>query len=143
MYALLEKAYMDEKGKKVPTLPTWLLPTQVRIIPVSEKHHKFSEEIANEIEKENIRVDIDDRNLTVEKKVRYGELEWVPYSIVVGEREIKSKTVPVRNRLTGEVKQMKIEELIKMIKKELSGKPFRNSSLSKFLTKRPKFVAWA
>jgi len=143
MYALLEKAYMDEQKKKVPKLPTWLSPTQVRIMPLSEKHHRYSEEIANEIEKENIRVDIDDRNLTVEKKVRYGELEWVPYSIVIGEREKESKIFPIRIRETGEVKKMKIEEFIKMVKKEMVGKPFRNLSLSKFLTKRPKFVASA
>jgi len=141
MYALLEKAYMNEKMKKPPEIPTWLSPTQVRIIPVSEKHHKFSEKIANEIEKENIRVDIDDRSLTVEKKVRYGELEWIPYSIVVGEKEIKSKIFPIRIRKSGVVKKMKIEEFIKMIKKEMVGKPFKKLSLSKFLTKRPKFVS--
>jgi threonyl-tRNA synthetase len=143
MYALLEKAYMNEKQKKVPKLPTWLSPTQVRVIPLSEKYQKYSEEIMNEIEKENIRVDIDDRSLTVENKVRYGELEWVPFSIVVGQREIDSKIFPIRIRETGEVKKMKIEEFIKMIKKEMVGKPFRNLTLPKFLTKRPKFVASA
>lgn len=143
MYALLEKAYMDEKRKKVPRLPTWLSPVQVRVIPLSEKYQKFSEEIANEIEKENIRVDVDDRSLTVQNKVRYGELEWVPFSIVVGQKEIDSKTFPIRIRETGEVKKMKIEEFIKIVKKEMVGKPFRNLTLPKFLTKRPKFVASA
>jgi len=143
MYALLEKAYMNEQRKKVPSIPVWLSPTQVRVIPLSEKYLKYSEEIANEIEKENIRVDVDDRSLTVPNKVRYGELEWIPFSIVVGEREIQSKLFPLRIRETGEVKKMKIEELIKMIKKETVGKPFKKSSLPKFLTKRPKFVASA
>jgi threonyl-tRNA synthetase len=142
IYALLEKAYMNEKMKKIPDIPVWLSPTQVRVIPVSEKHHEFSEEIADEIEKESIRVDIDDRNLTVEKKVRSGELEWIPYSIVVGEKEIQSKIFPIRIRKIGEVKKMKIEEFIKMMKKEMVGKPFKKLSLSKFLTKRPKFVSW-
>jgi len=142
MYALLEKAYMDEKRKKVPRLPTWLSPTQVRIVPVSEKYYKFSEEIASKIEKESIRVDIDDRNLTVEKKVRSGELEWVPFIIVVGEREMKSKSFPVRIRESGTVKKMKIEQFVKLIKKEIEGKPFRQLSLPKYLTKRPQFVAW-
>jgi threonyl-tRNA synthetase len=143
MYALLEKAYMDEKRKKVPRLPTWLSPVQVRVIPLSEKYQKFSEEIANEIEKENIRVDVDDRSLTVQNKVRYGELEWVPFSIVVGQKEIDSKTFPIRIRETGEVKKMKIEEFIKIVKKEMIGKPLKNLTLPKFLTKRPKFVASA
>jgi threonyl-tRNA synthetase len=143
MYALLEKTYMGQKKNKVPMFPVWLSPTQVRIMPLSEKHLKFSEEIANEIEKEDIRVDIDDRNLTVENKVRYGELEWVPYSIVVGGKEIESKMFPIRIRETGEVKKMKIEEFIKIVKNEMVGKPFRNLNLPKFLSKRPKFVASA
>jgi threonyl-tRNA synthetase len=141
MYALLEKAYMDKKKNKIPKIPNWLAPTQVRLIPVSEKYHEFSEKIANRIEKEKIRVDIDDRNLTVEKKIRYGELEWVPYIIVVGEKEIKSKVFPVRIRESSIVKKMKIKEFIEMVKKEMKDKPFMKLSLSKFLSKRPKFVA--
>jgi threonyl-tRNA synthetase len=143
MYALLEKAYIDEKKGKIPKFPTWLSPTQVRIVPVSEKHLKYANQVAEEIEKENLRVDIDDRNLTVEKKVRSSELEWVPYTIVVGEKEIKSNNFPIRIRESGNVKNMKLKEFIESIKKELLNKPFRKLSLSKFLTERPKFVASA
>jgi threonyl-tRNA synthetase len=143
MYALLEKAYMDGKKGKIPKFPTWLSPTQVRIVPVSEKHLKYANQVAEEIEKENLRVDIDDRNLTVEKKVRSSELEWVPYTIVVGEKEIKSNNFPIRIRESGNVKNMKLKEFIESIKKELLNKPFRKLSLSKFLTERPKFVASA
>ncbi|MDI6826034.1 MAG: threonine--tRNA ligase [Candidatus Aenigmarchaeota archaeon] len=141
IYALLEKAYMDEKKGKVPRLPTWLSPTQVRIIPVSEKYIKISEKIANKIEKENIRVDIDDRNITVEKKIRAAELEWVPNICVVGPKEIKNKILTVRFRETKKIEEMKIEEFVKMVEKEIVDKPFRKLNLSKFLTKRPKFVA--
>jgi threonyl-tRNA synthetase len=141
IYGLLEKAYMNEKKGKVPMLPIWLSPTQVRIVPVSEKHFKYSKELVEKIEKENIRVDMDDRNLTVSKKVRASEMEWVPYTIVVGDKEIKSKTFPIRIRESGKVEKMKIDIFIKKIKKEIEDKPFRKSSLSKFLTKRPKFVA--
>jgi len=132
---------MGEKKGKVPMLPVWLSPTQVRIAPVSEKHLKYSKTLAEKIEKENIRVDIDDRNITVPKKIRFSELEWVPYTIVVGNKEIKSKNFPIRNRKSGKVEKMKIDNFIKQIKKEISDKPFRKSSMSRFLTKRPKFVA--
>ena len=141
IYALLEKAYMNEKKGKVSMIPTWLSPTQVRIVPVSEKHLKYSKELVEKIERENIRVDIDDRNLTVPKKIRSSELEWIPYTIVVGDKEVKSKTFPIRIRKSGKVEKMKIDLFIKKIKKEIENKPFRKSSLSKFLTKRPKFVA--
>jgi threonyl-tRNA synthetase len=142
MYAFLEKAYMNEKKGEISSLPTWLSPTQVRIVPVSERYIKFAEKIIKEIEKENVRVDIDDRNLTVEKKIRYSELEWVPYTIVVGEKEMKSKIFPIRIRESGQVKKMKISRFLKILKKEVENKPFIKLSLSKFLTKRPKFVAW-
>ncbi|MEM7821604.1 MAG: threonine--tRNA ligase [Candidatus Aenigmatarchaeota archaeon] len=140
MYALLEKAYADQENKKVPSLPLWLSPTQVRIIPLSDKFIKASEKIAEEIEKNEIRVDIDDRRETVEKKIRDAELEWVPYSLVIGPKEIKSKKLAVRIREKGKIKQMKLEQLIKEIKNKIKDKPFKKLPLPKLLSKRPIFV---
>jgi threonyl-tRNA synthetase len=140
MYALLEKASMDEKKGRVPRLPTWLSPTQVRIIPVSEKYIDHSEKVAKQIEKENIRVDLDDRNLTVEKKIRYAELEWVPFICVVGSKEIDKKILTVRIREERKIKEMKIEELIEEVKKKIGNKPFKQLSLPRYLSKRPTFV---
>jgi threonyl-tRNA synthetase len=140
IYALLEKAYANQQNKKVPSLPLWLSPTQVRIIPVSDKYLKFSEKIAEEIEKNQIRVDIDDRRETVEKKIRDAELEWVPFIIVVGQKEIESKKLAVRIRETGKIENMKIAELVKRIKDLTKDKPFRPLSLPKLLSKRPIFV---
>jgi len=141
IYALLEKAYMEEKKDKVPLLPFWLSPTQVRIVPVSEKYKNFAEEITEKIEKEKIRVDLDDRNLTVQKKIRSSEMEWVPYTIVVGEKEKESKMFPIRIREFGSVKKMKLEEFVEMIKREVDDKPFKGLPLQKKLTDRPKFIA--
>ena len=143
MYALLERAAKEIKQGKNPILPLWLSPIQARIIPVSDKYVKQADELMRKIDGENIRVDFDDRNKSVEKKIRDAEVDWVPYSIVVGEREIKSGLLPVRIRETGEVKKMKLEEFIKMVKKRIDGKPFRKLTLPKYLTKRPQFVAWA
>jgi threonyl-tRNA synthetase len=141
MYALLEKAYMEEKKGKVPLLPFWLSPTQVRIVPVSEKYKNFAEEITEKIEKEKIRVDLDDRDLTVQKKIRSSEMEWVPYTIVVGEKEKESKMFPIRIREFGSIKKMKLEEFVEMIKREVDDKPFKGLPLQKKLTDRPKFIA--
>jgi threonyl-tRNA synthetase len=140
LYALLEKAYLDEKeNKKVPKLPLWLSPTQVRLIPLSDKFTKDAEKIAGGIE-ENIRVDIDDRSDTVQKKIRDAELEWVPYILVIGSKEIESKKVSVRERGIKEIEQMKLKELTKRIEDEIKGKPFKKLSLPKLLSKRPIFV---
>jgi threonyl-tRNA synthetase len=112
----------------------------VRIIPLSEKFNKYAEKIAEEIEGHRIRVDIDDRRETVEKKIRDAELEWIPYSLVIGEKEIKSKKLSVRERESGKVKSSTLDALVKKIKKQIEEKPFKESSLPKKLSQRPSFV---
>jgi threonyl-tRNA synthetase len=140
MYALLEKAYKEQKAKKNPLFPLWLSPTQVRLCPVNDSFTKYCEQLADKIGKENIRVDIDDRTESVQKKVRDAEVEWTPIIVVVGEREKKSGKLAVRFRETGKVKQMKMEEIVKYVKDETKGKPFRKLSLDRLLTKRPVFA---
>lgn len=141
MYALLEKAYLEEKKGKIPKLPLWLLPIHVRIIPVSEKYIDFAKELGKKFEKEKIRIDIDDRAMTVEKRVREAELEWVPYILVVGEKEKKLNFLNVRIREEkGKEVKMKFKDLVKRIREKISDKPFMKLSLPKLLSKRPKFV---
>jgi len=139
VYALLEKAYKEQQGGKPPMLPLWLSPTQVRIIPMSDKYLEHSEKLANEIEAERIRVDIDDRAFTLQKRVREAEMEWVPYIIVVGQKEIESDVLPARDRKAGKIRKMKLEELISEIKEIVKGKPFKPLPLPKHLSKKPQF----
>ncbi len=141
MYALLEKAARDEKNKRVPHLPLWLSPTQVRLVPLSDKFLKNVKKIAEEIEAENIRVDIDDRIESVPKKIRDAELEWVPVTLVIGGKEVKSKRLSVRTRGSKKLKMLKTEKLVAEIKKEVAGKPYKKLSLPKLLSKRPIFVS--
>ncbi len=139
MYALLEKAFMEHKEGKNPTLPLWLSPTQVRLCPVSDDFLEFAEEIADSLEKESIRVDIDDRVESVGRKIRDAEVEWIPYIVVVGEKEKKSGKLAVRFRETGKVKEMTIDELIGEIKEKTEGFPYRKLPLPRFISKRPVF----
>jgi len=139
IHAMLEKAHMEQKAGKNPTLPLWLSPTQVRLCPVNDSFIKHCEEIAKEMEKNNIRADIDDRVESVEKKVRDAEVEWVPLIIVIGEKEKKSGKLAVRFRETGKVEQMKIHDIIEYIIAQTKGMPFRPLALPRMLTKRPVF----
>jgi threonyl-tRNA synthetase len=139
VYALLEKAYREQQSGKSPMLPIWLSPTQVRLIPISEKYIEDVEKMAEKMERHCIRVDIDDRQMTLQKKVREAEMEWVPYIVVVGQREIESGLLPIRNRKTGGRPSMKLEALVKEIELETKGKPFRPLPLPKHLSKRPQF----
>ena len=139
VYAMLEKAYRQQKRGKPPMLPLWLSPTQVRIVPMSENYLSHAEKIASEIEKHRIRVDIDDRALTMQKKVREAETEWIPYVIVVGKKEIESETLPVRDRKAGKIRKMKLKELVREIKDITAEKPFKPLTLPKHLSQRPQF----
>lgn len=138
--SILENAAIDEQAGKPPMLPLWLSPTQVRAIPVSEKHLEYANKIAKQIEKENIRIDIDDRGMTVPKKVSDAEKEWILYSLVIGDKEKKSGKLMVRDRGKGKQVQMTIKELIKLIKDKVKGMPFKPLPLPRELSKRPIFV---
>ena len=145
MYALLEKAYFMMEDEKLPMLPVWLSPTQVRIIPVSEKFIDYALDVANKIEEENIRVDVDDRDETLAKKIRDAATEWIPYIVVVGEKEMKEGKlmVTIRKESTqNEQKRVKmdVEELTSLIKEECKGKPFKKLCLPKLLSRRPTFI---
>jgi len=139
IYALLEKAYREQKKGKRPMLPLWLSPTQVRVIPVSENFLSEAEKIAEEIEKNQIRVDLDDRQLTLQKKVRDAETEWIHYIVVVGKKEVESGTLSVRDRTVGKIRQMNLKELVEEILEKTMNKPFKKLSLPKHLSKRPQF----
>jgi threonyl-tRNA synthetase len=137
MYALLEKAYM--KGKTA-TLPLWLSPVQIRICPVNDSFIKDSEGIADELEKEGIRVDVDDRTESINKKIRDAEMEWVPLIVVLGEKEKQSGRLAVRFRESGKVESIEKKELIKRIHDKIKGFPYKPLTLPRLLSKRPIFV---
>jgi threonyl-tRNA synthetase len=140
IYALLEQAAIDQKENKAPGLPLWLSPTQVRLIPLADRHLKVCERMAEAIGKGRVRVDIDDRSETVAKKVREAETEWVPFIVVVGDREVRAKRLPVRIRGKKGVKMMTAKELAAAVEKETREMPFRPLPLPKLLSMRPVFV---
>jgi len=142
MYALLEKANMNSEKGIVPMFPIWLSPTQVRIIPVTGKHMEYAEKVAEGLE---FRVDIDDRDETVGKKIRDAGKDWIPYVVVVGDEEVANSElmVTVRSESThGKPanKKMTVEELNERISNEVSGFPFKRHPLSVNLSGRPRFV---
>jgi threonyl-tRNA synthetase len=140
IYALLEKAYREQMTGKAPMLPLWLSPTQVRLIPISDKFLEKVEEIANQIGSHCIRVDIDDSASTLQKKIREAEQEWVPYIIVVGEKEVDSGMLSVRDReLKGQQQNMTTDQLIIKVAEKIAGKPFKPLPLPMNLSKRPQF----
>jgi threonyl-tRNA synthetase len=140
IYALLEKAYREQQKGKSPMLPLWLSPTQVRLIPLSDQFLEKVEEIATEIELQCIRVDVDDRAMTLQKRIREAETEWVPYVVVIGQKEIESGVLSIRVREEqGKLENMKLDELTAKVKEGVAGKPFKPLPLPRSLSKRPQF----
>lgn len=141
IYALLEKNAMLQKEGKNQAFPLWLAPIQVRLIPISlENHMKFTETMKRKFEENKIRVDVDDTNDTLGKKIRKAELEWVPYILVIGEKEIKENKLNVRIREDNKQITLKIDELIKLIHDKTKDKPVKALPLPRYLSKRPIFV---
>ena len=141
MFALLEKSDMDATRGKVPVLPLWLSHTQVRIIPVASKHLEFSQKILGELDRNNIRADIDDRELSVAKKIREAESEWIHFIIVIGDKEVEGGELMVRERLSKSQYGINLENLIKNIKLQVSDKPYLPLNLPSYLSKRPIIMA--
>ena len=103
-------------------LPVWLSPHQVKILPISEKHTEYAFKVKDELFKEQIRVDVDDRNEKIGYKIREAQLMKVPYMLVVGDKEIEENKVSVRSRKDGDIGQMTVEEFKKKILEEIAKK---------------------
>ncbi len=140
IYALLEKAAEDTAKGRKPQFPLWLAPTQVRIIPVKPEFLDYCERLAEKLSIDNIRADVDDRNESVGKSIRDAEIEWIRYIIVIGEKEVNAEKMSIRDRKSGNVRDLSVDDLIKEIKDETQDKPFMRLNMNRNLSKRPQIM---
>ncbi len=140
IYALLENAAKQAKEGKKPQLPLWLSPTQVRVIPLKEDFLEFSKSLASKISQNDIRVDIDDRNETLGKRIREAEKEWIRYILVIGEKEVNSEKLSIRDRQTGETRELFFQAFLDQIKNQTKDKPFSQLNLPMYLSQRPQIM---
>ncbi len=96
-------------------LPFWLSPEQIWIIPVGSRHKKYAKEIGKKFQALNFRFQVKNENETVSKKIREGEIQKIPYLLVVGDKEIKTKSVRVRQRGKGDIGIIKINKFIEKL----------------------------
>lgn len=136
--SLLEKSAI-ERNFRPPMLPIWLTPSQVRVIPIAERHNDYAQDVVQKIREQNVRVDLDERHETVGKKIRNAAGDWVPYVIVIGDRELEGGAVTVNVRETNEKIEMDIDELVNRIHEETKGMPFRKLPLPITLGNRVNF----
>ena len=137
MYTLLEKCAKDAKEGRKPMFPLWLAPTQVRIIPLKDEFAEFSQALYDKLTAQNIRVDIDDRNESIGKRIRESEKEWIRYVLVIGEKEVNSENLSVRDRMQSDVREISFDSFVDEINTQNKGKPHSTLNLPSLLSKRP------
>ena len=137
IYALLEKYAKDAKEGRKPMFPLWLAPTQVRIIPLKDEFMEFSQSLFDKLTEQNIRVDIDDRNESIGKRIRESEKEWIRYVLVIGEKEVNSENLSVRDRTQSDVRDISFDDFINEIQTQNQGKPNSSLNFPSLLSKRP------
>ena len=103
-------------------LPTWISPTQVKIIPITDQQIEYAQKIKEELQENNIRVEIDDKSETMQNKIRNAAGEKIPYMIIIGGREVENKTISVRQRDGQDLGSMPLSQFINSIKDQISKK---------------------
>lgn len=102
--------------------PLWLSPVQVKLLPISEKFTPYAALVLDQLKSKGIRCELDNRDEKIGYKIREARLLKIPYMLIVGEKEMENKTVAVRNRELGEQGNLKIEDLIERLVKEIREK---------------------
>ena len=102
--------------------PTWLAPVQVKILPVTDRALDYAKDLSDALDGQGFRVEVDDRNEKIGKKIREATLEKVPYMIVVGDRDMENKTVSVRTRAGEDLGAMSLENFSAKLKEVVDSK---------------------
>jgi threonyl-tRNA synthetase len=99
--------------------PTWLAPTQVVVIPITERNHDYARQVTNQLKNQGIRVEADMRNEKMGFKIREAQLSKIPYMLITGEKEVKAGTVSVRGRKGGDLGERPLGDFITSLKEEI------------------------
>jgi Threonyl-tRNA synthetase len=103
--------------------PAWLAPIQVRILPISERHHEYAQALASHLNDLDIRVETDERKEKISYKIREAQTEKIPFTLVVGDQEVESKTAAVRRYGQGDAgEKMTVEEFIALVQGDIKSK---------------------
>ena len=105
--------------KYAGAFPTWLAPTQAKILPISESQHEYANEVYKKLRSYGVRCELDTRNEKIGYKIREAQLEKVPYMLVIGEKEMAANAVAVRSRKEGDKGAISVDEFIEHITREI------------------------
>ncbi len=110
--------------------PVWLSPIQAWVVPIGDSHKKYAQQVCDKLINNGIRTELKDDNSTISKKIREGEMQKIPYILVIGEKEINGKSVSVRERKKGNLGMMPLENFVEKVKKEIRERDSNDLSLN-------------
>ena len=108
--------------KYAGAFPLWLAPEQVWVLPIGKQHKKYAKKIVKKLKETGIRAVAKEENENKSKKIREGHIQKNPYLVIVGDKEIKRKSIAVRHREKGDLGAKKLTAFIKQISKEIENK---------------------
>lgn len=111
--------------KYAGAFPMWLAPTQVKLLPVADRHLDYVYEIKKALQAQGMRVEVDSRSEKIGYKIREAQLEKVPYMFIIGDKDVEAQTVSVRHRKEGDLGAMKLDDFIKMAVEEIDTKAIK------------------
>lgn len=111
--------------KYAGAFPMWLAPTQVKLLPVADRHLDYVYDIKKVLEAKGMRVEVDSRSEKIGYKIREAQLEKVPYMFIIGDKDIEANTVSVRHRKDGDLGAMKLDDFIAMAVEEIETKTIK------------------
>jgi len=137
LFTVLDQCARTEKLGGKPSLPLWLSPSQIRLIPVKPEFLEHAKKLADQLAASHVRADIDDRDESLDRRVRDAELNWIPYVAVVGKREVETQMLAVRRRTDGKRYNVGLPELVNEIVGHSAGYPVMAQKLPTLISQRP------
>ena len=104
------------------SFPVWMAPNQVRVMPITDKQLDYAKEVNDKLFELGYRTQLDDRSEKIGKKIREAQVQKVPFMLIVGEKEVESRTVAVRQRHGGDLGAMSLEDFIARMQKDIDAK---------------------
>ncbi|MGA8858041.1 MAG: threonine--tRNA ligase [Candidatus Bathyarchaeia archaeon] len=137
LFTVLDQCARTEKLGGKPSLPLWLSPSQIRLIPVKPEFLEHAKKLADQLAASHVRADIDDRDESLDRRVRDAELNWIPYVAVVGKREVETQMLAIRRRTDGKRYNVGLPELVNEIVGHSAGYPVMSQKLPTLISQRP------
>lgn len=137
LFTVLDQCARTERDGGKPSLPVWLSPTQVRLIPLNPELLDHTQKLAEDLAQSQIRADVDDRDESVDKRVREAELNWIPFIVVIGKREVSSNLLAIRRRKDGKRYNASLTDLEKEVSDSIIGYPAMPLKLPAKISQRP------